>query len=110
DPKSADTVYLLNTGLFKSVDGGKTFNLMPARHGDHHGLWIDPTNPNRIANASDGGVSISTDGGKNWTTQTKQPTAQFKLVAVDNAFPYHMYGGQQDNPNAGIASRSDSGV
>ena len=69
--KSADTVVrLLNTGLFKSVDGGKTFNLMPARHGDHHGLWIDPTNPNRIANVSDGGATISTDGGKNWTTQT----------------------------------------
>ncbi|PYJ01453.1 MAG: glycosyl hydrolase [Verrucomicrobia bacterium] len=91
DPKSADTVYLLNTGLFKSVDGGKTFNLMPARHGDHHGLWIDPTNPNRIANANDGGASISTDGGKNW-------------------FPYHIYGAQQDNSNVGIASRSDSGV
>src|SRR5207248_4290205 len=44
DPKSADAVYLLNTGAFKSVDGGKTFNLLPARHGDHHGLWIDPQN------------------------------------------------------------------
>src|SRR6266480_2101756 len=88
DPKSADTVYLVNTGLFRSVDGGKTFNLLPARHGDHHGLWIDPTNPNRIANANDGGASISTDGGKNWTTQNNQPTAQFYHVAVDNAFPY----------------------
>jgi BNR/Asp-box repeat. len=77
DPKSADTVYLLNTGLFKSVDGGKTFNLMPARHGDHHGLWIDPTNPNRIANVSDGGATISTDGGKNWTTQNNQPLRNF---------------------------------
>src|SRR6266704_1567548 len=110
DPKSADTLYLLNTGLFKSVDGGKTFNLMPARHGDHHGLWIDPTNPNRIANASDGGASVSTDGGKNWTTQNNQPTAQFYHVAVDNAFPYHIYGAQQDNSNVVIASRSDSGV
>src|SRR6266581_3453375 len=110
DPKSADTVYLVNTGLFKSVDGGKTFNLMPARHGDHHGLWIDPTNPNRIANVSDGGASISTDGGKNWTTQNNQPTAQFYHVAVDNAFPYHIYGAQQDNSNVGIASRTDSGV
>src|SRR5258705_316719 len=110
DPKSADAVYLLNTGLFKSVDGGKTFNLMPARHGDHHGLWIDPTNPNRIANANDGGASISTDGGRNWTTQHNQPTAQFYHVAVDNAFPYHIYGAQQDNSNVGIASRSDSGV
>ena len=110
DPKSADTVYLLNTGLFKSVDGGKTFNLMPARHGDHHGLWIDPMNPNRIGNANDGGASISTDGGKTWTTQNNQPTAQFYHVAVDNAFPYHIYGAQQDNSNVGIASRTDWGA
>ena len=110
DPKSADTVYLLNTGAFRSVDGGKTFNLLPARHGDHHGLWIDPQNPNRIGNVSDGGASISTDGGKTWTTLNNQPTAQFYHVAVDNAFPYHIYGAQQDNSNIGIASRSDSGV
>src|SRR5438552_2168728 len=110
DPKSADTVYLVNTGLFRSVDGGKTFALLPARHGDHHGLWIDPQNPNRIANVNDGGVNISTDGGKTWTTQNNQPTAQFYHVAVDNAFPYHVYGAQQDNSNVGIASRTDSGV
>ncbi len=110
DPKSADTVYLLNTGAFRSVDGGKTFTLLPARHGDHHGLWIDPTNPNRIGNANDGGASVSTDGGKSWTTQNNQPTAQFYHVAVDNAFPYHIYGAQQDNSNVGIASRSESGV
>ena len=60
DPKAPDTVYVLNTGAFKSVDGGKTFNLLPARHGDHHGLWIDPQNPDRIGNANDGGASIST--------------------------------------------------
>jgi photosystem II stability/assembly factor-like uncharacterized protein len=110
DPKSADTVYLMNTGAFRSVDGGKTFNLLPARHGDHHGLWIDPQDPNRIANVSDGGASISIDGGKTWTTQLNQPTAQFYHVAVDNAFPYHIYGAQQDNSNVGIASRTDSGV
>jgi photosystem II stability/assembly factor-like uncharacterized protein len=110
DPKSPDTVYVLNTGAFKSVDGGKTFNLLPARHGDHHGLWIDPTNPNRIGNTSDGGASVSTDGGKTWTTENNQPTAQFYHVAVDNAFPYHIYGAQQDNSNIGIASRTDSGV
>ena len=110
DPKSADTVYLLNTGAFRSVDGGKTFNLLPARHGDHHGLWIDPQNPNRIGNANDGGASISTDGGKTWTTQNNQPTAQFYHVAVDNAFPYHIYGAQQDNSNVGIASRTDWGA
>jgi photosystem II stability/assembly factor-like uncharacterized protein len=110
DPKSADTVYLLNTGLFRSVDGGKTFNLLPARHGDHHGFWIDPQNPNRIANANDGGASISIDGGKTWTTQNNQPTAQFYHVSVDNAFPYHSYGAQQDNTSVGIASRTDWGA
>ena len=110
DPKSADTVYLLNTGAFKSVDAGKTFNLLPARHGDHHGLWIDPQNPNRIGNVNDGGASISIDGGKTWTTQNNQPTAQFYHVAVDNAFPYHIYGAQQDNSNVCIASRTDSGT
>ena len=110
DPKAADTVYVLNTGLFRSVDGGKSFTLLPARHGDHHGLWIDPENPQRIANANDGGASISTDSGKTWTTQNNQPTAQFYHVAVDNAFPYHIYGAQQDNSNVGIASRTDSGV
>jgi photosystem II stability/assembly factor-like uncharacterized protein len=110
DPKAPDTVYVLNTGLFRSVDGGKSFTLLPARHGDHHGLWIDPDNPQRIANANDGGASISADGGKTWTTQNNQPTAQFYHVAVDNAFPYHLYGAQQDNSNVGIASRTDSGV
>src|SRR5438132_398251 len=110
DPKSADAVYLVNTGLFRSVDGGKNFTLLSARHGDHHGLWIDPQNPNRIANVNDGGASISTDGGKTWTTQNNQPTAQFYHVAVDNAFPYHIYGAQQDNSNIGIASRGESGV
>jgi len=110
DPKAPDTVYVLNTGAFKSVDGGKSFTLLPARHGDHHGLWIDAENPQRIGNANDGGASVSMDGGKTWTTQGNQPTAQFYHVAVDNAFPYHIYGAQQDNSNVCIASRTDSGV
>jgi photosystem II stability/assembly factor-like uncharacterized protein len=110
DPRSVDTLYVLNTGLFRSVDGGKNFQLLPARHGDHHGLWIDPKDPDRLANASDGGASVSTDGGQTWTTQNNQPTAQFYHVAVDNAFPYHIYGAQQDNSNVGIASRGESGV
>jgi photosystem II stability/assembly factor-like uncharacterized protein len=110
DPKRADTLYALNTGLFRSTDGGKSFNLLPARHGDHHGLWIDPTNTDRLINASDGGASISFDGGKSWTTQNNQPTAQFYHVAVDNRFPYYVYGAQQDNSSVGIASRDDQGA
>ena len=110
DPKHVDTVYAENTGLFRSTDGGKTFNLLPARHGDHHGIWIDPTNPNRIIEASDGGASITFDGGKTWTTQNNQPTAQFYHVSVDNRFPYYVYGAQQDNSNLAIASRDDEGA
>jgi photosystem II stability/assembly factor-like uncharacterized protein len=110
DPKSVDTVYVLNTGLYRSADGGRTFGLLPATHGDHHGLWIDPQNPRRVINANDGGASVSTDGGKTWTTENNQPTAQFYHVAVDNAFPYHIYGAQQDNSNVAIASRTDEGI
>jgi len=110
DPKNADTVYVLNTGAFRSADGGKTFELLPAPHGDHHGLWIDPTNPQRIMNSNDGGVTISVDGGKTWTQQNNQPTAQFYHVATDNHWPYRVYGAQQDNSTVGIASYSDDGV
>jgi len=77
DPQSADTVYVLNTGLYRSGDGGRTFSLLSATHGDHHGLWIDPQNAQRLINANDGGASVSTNGGKTWTTQNNQPTAQF---------------------------------
>jgi len=110
DPGRADTVYAENTGLFRSTDGGKTFNLLPARHGDHHGIWIDPTNTSRIIESSDGGASISFDGGKSWTTQDNQPTAQFYHVSVDNRFPYYVYGAQQDNSSIGIASMDDEGA
>ncbi len=110
DPKAADTVYVLNTGAFRSTDGGKSFSLLPAPHGDHHGLWIDPTNPQRMINSNDGGVTISVDGGKNWSKQDNQPTAQFYHVAVDNQFPYWVYGAQQDNSTVGIESRTEHGV
>jgi len=106
DPKSADTVYMLNTGLFRSTDGGKTLNLLPAPHGDHHGFWIDPQNPNRMINSNDGGATISVDAGKNWSTEYNQPTAQFYHVAADNDFLYKVYGAQQDNSTIGIASRA----
>ena len=110
DPKHADTVYALNTGMFKSTDGGKTFDLVSARHGDHHGLWIDPANPDRMINASDGGAIVSVDGGKTWTQADNQPTAQFYHVSVDNSFPYRVYGAQQDNSNVWIKSADDEGA
>ncbi len=110
DPAAADTVYVLNTGAFRSTNGGKDFELLPAPHGDHHALWIDPRDPRRLINGNDGGASISVDGGKSWTQQENQPTAQFYHVAVDNHWPYRVYGAQQDNTTVAIASRDDEGV
>jgi photosystem II stability/assembly factor-like uncharacterized protein len=110
DPKSADTVYVLNTSAYRSVDGGKTFANLHTPHGDNHGLWIDPTNPKRMINGNDGGATISTNGGDNWTSQGTQPTAQFYHVTADNRFPYYIYGAQQDNSTVGIASASANGA
>ncbi|MGE5324705.1 MAG: VPS10 domain-containing protein [Actinomycetota bacterium] len=110
DPRSADTVYVLNTGMLRSTDGGRTFNLMPAPHGDHHALWIDPEDPRRMINGNDGGATISTDGGNTWTTQNNQPTAQFYHVITDNQWPYYIYGAQQDNSTVAIKSYDDDGV
>jgi photosystem II stability/assembly factor-like uncharacterized protein len=110
DPTSADVVYVLNTGAYRSADGGKTFDLMPAPHGDHHALWIDPHDPQHMINGNDGGASITLDGGKAWTAPYNQPTAQFYHVAVDNRWPYRVYGAQQDNTTIAIASRDDEGV
>ncbi|HTD72398.1 MAG TPA: hypothetical protein VK652_02645 [Steroidobacteraceae bacterium] len=110
DPGSIDTVYALNTGMLRSTDGGKTFNLVSATHGDHHALWIDPNNSKSLINANDGGASISLDGGNTWSTQDNQPTAQFYHVATDGRFPYYVYGAQQDNSNLAVASYSDEGV
>ena len=110
DPKSVDTVYVLNTGLYRSTDGGRNFSLLRAPHGDHHGLWIDPTNPNWIINSNDGGATISHNGGITWTAESNQPTAQFYHVATDTHFPYRVYGAQQDNSTVAIASRSERGA
>jgi photosystem II stability/assembly factor-like uncharacterized protein len=110
DPKSADTVYVMNTGLFRSTDGGRTFTGISAPHGDNHGLWIDPQNPERMINGNDGGANVSVNGGKTWTRQDTQPTAQFYHVITDNQFPYRVYGAQQDNSTVSIASRSDGGA
>ncbi len=110
DPKSADTVYVLNTGMFRSTDAGKTFNLISAPHGDHHGLWIDPDNPQHLINGNDGGATISLDGGATWSTQYNQPTAQFYHVITDNRWPYYIYGAQQDNTTVAIKSYDDDGV
>jgi photosystem II stability/assembly factor-like uncharacterized protein len=109
DPKNANTIYTANTGLYRSIDGGKTFDRINTSHGDHHGLWIDPNNTNRMINGNDGGATISVDGGKNWSSIYNQPTVQFYHITADNDFPYRVYGAQQDNSTVGILTRSDRG-
>jgi photosystem II stability/assembly factor-like uncharacterized protein len=110
DPKNADTVYVLNTGFYKSNDAGKTFNSIGVPHGDNHDLWIAPDDPNRMIESNDGGANVSFNGGKSWSEQD-QATAQFYRVALDNDFPYNVYGAQQDNSTVRIASRTtDFGI
>jgi len=107
DTKSADTLYVLNTSMWRSIDGGTKFALMRAPHGDRHALWISPNDPDRMMESDDGGATITVNGGKTWSTQNNQPTAQFYRVALDQDYPYHVYGAQQDNTTVRIASRND---
>ncbi len=109
DPKNADTVYALNTSFYRSIDGGRTFKAIPTGHGDNHDLWIANDDPDRMIESNDGGANISFDGGKSFSTIMNQPTAQFYRVALDNDFPYHIYGAQQDNTTVETSSRGNSG-
>jgi len=109
DPKNENTVYALNVGFYRSRDGGKTFQPIPTPHSDHHDLWIDPEDANRMIIADDGGAQISFDAGVNWSTLNNQPTAQVYRVSTDNHFPYRVLAAQQDNSTFRILSRSNSG-
>lgn len=106
DSQNEDLVYVMNVSYGISKDGGKTFELKNAPHGDHHDLWIDPDNNQRMIIGDDGGAQVSNDGGNNWTTYHNQPTAQFYRVSTDNHFPYRIYGAQQDNTSVRIPHRT----
>jgi photosystem II stability/assembly factor-like uncharacterized protein len=106
DPKNENTVYAPNVGFMRSRDGGRTFQSIRTPHSDHHDLWIDPENSNRMIVADDGGAQVSFDGGENWSTYMNQPTAQFYRVSTDNSFPYRILGAQQDNSTIRIKSRT----
>jgi hypothetical protein len=111
DPKTPDEVYVLNTGMYRSNDGGKTFNPIRVPHGDNHDLWIDPDEPDRMINSNDGGANVSFNAGRTWSSVMNQPTAQFYRVITDDRYPYWIYGAQQDNSTIAIASRGiQSGV
>ncbi|MFZ0310630.1 MAG: hypothetical protein WAL89_20845 [Candidatus Sulfotelmatobacter sp.] len=109
DPRDENVVYIMDVESYKSTDGGHLFNKVRVPHGDNHGLWIDPRDTRRMIAANDGGVTVTLDGGKNWTREDNQPTAQFYHVTTDTALPYRVYGAQQDSGTVAIASRSDDG-
>lgn len=105
DTQNEDKVWVMNVSYGVSKDGGVSFELKNAPHGDHHDLWLDPDNNQRMIIADDGGAQVSNDGGENWTTYHNQPTAQFYRVSTDNHFPYRIYGAQQDNSSVRINHR-----
>ncbi len=106
DPKNENLVYAPNVGFMRSRDGGRTFQSVRTPHSDHHDLWIDPEDGNRMVVADDGGAQVSFDGGENWSTYMNQPTAQIYRVSTDNSFPYRILGAQQDNSTLRIRSRT----
>ncbi len=97
DPTNADIVYAPVQANYKSIDGGKTWRFLRTPHGDNHDMWINPTNPDLYIQANDGGVNITHNGGRTWSTQLNQGTAELYQVEVDDQYPYWLYAGQQDN-------------
>ncbi len=111
DPRDENTVYGLNVGFHKSIDGGRTFpERITVPHGDNHDLWINPDDPMNMVNANDGGANVSFDGGKSWTDLNGQETAEIYRVFVDDQWPYRIYGSQQDNSTISVPSRGGFGV
>ncbi len=97
DPTNPDIVYSNANPLIKSEDGGKTWEEMQVPHGDNHDIWLNPRDPQLLIQANDGGANVSFNGGKTWSTQFNQPTAELYQVEVDDQYPYWLYAGQQDN-------------
>ena len=105
DPNNADVVYVGDESWYRSADGGKTFRRAGAPHGDHHDVWINPRNSQIMIQSNDGGANVSLDGGRTWSTQENQPTAEIYQVAVDDRYPYRVYGAQQDNTTVIVPSQ-----
>ncbi len=104
DPWNEDIVYCLNTSMYKSTDGGKTFGqVIRTPHGDNHDLWIDPNNPDRMINSNDGGGNVSINGGKTWTEQDYVTTQLYHVMTTSDV-PYHVAGAQQDNSTVAVPS------
>ena len=112
DPNNKDIVYTANIVVWKSADGGNTWKDFRGAPGgdDYHRIWINPNNSNIILIAADQGAIITVNGGATFSSWYNQPTAQFYHVSTDNAFPYNVYGGQQESGSVGIVSRGNDGA
>ena len=104
DPNDPDVVYIAGGGFFRSVDGGETFRRLEMPHSDHHDLWISPDDSRVMIEGNDGGAVVTFDGGKTWSSQLNQPTAEIYMTTVDERFPYRVYGSQQDNSSISLPS------
>ena len=112
DPGNKDVVYMQNTALFRSTDGGKTtVQVGQNTHGDHHDLWVDPDDANHVVDGNDGGGAITydiTSRVPNWSAQDF-PTAQWYHVITTAHLPYHVCGSQQDNSTLCVPSNTNAG-
>lgn len=104
NPKNENEVWVNELGLHKSTDGGKTFTSVETPHGDNHGMWFNPDNPDIILQVNDGGGNVSLNGGKSWSSILNQPHAEYYMVAVDEQHPYKLYVPQQDNTTLVVPS------
>jgi photosystem II stability/assembly factor-like uncharacterized protein len=109
DTQDPDTVYVGHVEVWKSTDGGKTFATQAMQHADHHAMWMDPKNRKRIIDGSDGGASITLNGGLSWSSIDNQPTADLFSLAIDNRDPYNLYAAQNDGTHIGVPSRTRGG-
>jgi len=105
DPLDENTVYVVSDEFWKSNDGGETFFEVHTPHGDNHDLWINPNDNRIMIEGNDGGANVTYNEARTWSAQTNQPTAEFYSVTVDDAFPYRVYGPQQDNSTISVPSR-----
>ena len=111
DPTNADVVYVPEVdALWVSRDGGKDFSKLRTPHGDNHIVWVNPNDPSVLLEGNDGGATVSTDGGKTWSSEHNQPTGQFYHVALDEQFPFHIYGAQQDEGSFEGPSATSEGM
>ena len=111
DPTNPEVVYVPEVdALWVSRDGGKSFSKLHTPHGDNHIVWIDPKDPKVLLEGNDGGATVSIDGGKTWSDEHNQPTGQFYHIALDDRFPFHIYGAQQDEGSFEGPSATSSGA